>query len=161
MAKIKRSQVKHFVNTTPTSTAATYKLLGTGVTTGQPNMNPKTTEETYINADTATISVDSYAPSMQVEMTPDANEDVWAFIDNIRTNRKVLSDAETDIVEVDYWKSSNTSGYPARKQNVAIQIDNDLGGDGGTPAKITFTFNYQGDPVSGRYNVSSGIFTSG
>lgn len=155
MAKIKRSQVKHFLNTAPTSTNAVYKLLGTGVTTGQTAMNPKTTEETYISQDTATITIDSYAPTMQVEMTPDASEDVWAFIDAIRTLRKVGSDAETDIVEVDYFKSSNTSGWPARKQNVSVQIDNDLGGDGGTPAKITFTFNYQGDPTSGRFSVSS------
>ncbi len=160
MAKIKRSQVKLYINTTPSSSTATYKLLGTGVVTAQPNMNPKITDETYIDDDTATKSVDGYAPELPVEMTPDADEDVWTFIDDIRTNRKIGSDAETDIVEVDYWKSSNTSGYPARKQDIAVQIDNDLGGDGGSPAKISFTFLYQGDPTSGRFNVSSATFAA-
>lgn len=160
MAKIKRSEVRTFVNTTPSSSSATYKLLGVGVTTGQPAMNPSNTTETYIHEDNATTTIDSYAPTMPVEMTPNTTDDVWLFIDDIRTNRKVGSAAETDIIEVDLFKSSSGGAYPARKQSVAIQIDNDLGGDGGTPAKISFTFNYQGSPISGSYNVSSGTFTS-
>ena len=68
MAKIKRSQIKTFMDITPSSTA-TYKLISDGVTTGKINMNPKTTEETYIGEDSATITVDSYAPTMPVGAT--------------------------------------------------------------------------------------------
>ena len=58
--KIKRSQIATLVNVTPNSSTASYKLLGVGVTTGSEEMNPKTTEETYIHEDTASISIDSY-----------------------------------------------------------------------------------------------------
>jgi hypothetical protein len=154
--KIKRSQIATFVNVSST-TGAVYKLLGLGVTTGKVNMNPKTTEETYIDQDTANISIDSYAPTMPVEMTAHNGDDVFEFIDTLRKNRAVLDDAETDIVEVDLYETSASGSYPARKQNVSIQID-DWGGDGGTPAKINFTFNYMGNATSGSYNVSSGLF---
>ena len=38
--KVKRSQVATFLNTSSTS-GATYKLVGVGVTTGKINYNPK------------------------------------------------------------------------------------------------------------------------
>jgi hypothetical protein len=158
MSKVKRSQIATYVNTTP-STTATYALLGVGVTTGKINMNPKTTEETYIHEDTANISLDSYAPTLPVEMTVHDDDDVFEFIDDLRINRAVLDDAETDIVNVFLYQSSTTGGYPAEKQSVSVQID-DFGGDGGTPAKINFTFNYLGDAVSGAFDVTSKAFTS-
>ena len=157
MAKVKRSQIATFVNSTPSSSTPTYKLLGVGVTTGKVNMNPKTTEETYIHEDTATITVDSYAPTQPVEMTIESTNDVFTFIDGLYANRSVLSDAETYIVEVDYYKSSAASAWPARKQKVSIQID-DKGGDGGQPAKINFTMNHQGAAVAGSFNPVSASF---
>lgn len=158
MAKIKRSQIKHFVNTT-TTTGAVYSLLGVGVTTTTPAMNPKTTEETYVHQDTATITIDSYAPTMPVEMTPDTTDAVFQFIDAIRKNRKTLSEAQTDIVEVRLYETSSGNAYPATKQTVSVQIDEGLGGDGGVPAKIKFTFNYIGDPTQGSFNVSTLAFS--
>jgi hypothetical protein len=158
MAKIKRSQIATFVNVSST-TGASYKLLGVGVVTGKVNMNPKTTEETYVHEDTASISVDSYAPTLPVEMTAVAGDDVFEFIDELRKNRATLGDAETDIVNVYYYESSSSGAYPAEQQNVAIQID-DFGGDGGTPAKINFTFNYVGNASSGTFNPTSGVFTA-
>jgi len=156
MAKIKRSEIATFLNVSST-TGANYQLLGVGVTTGKINMNPKTTEETYIHEDSATTTLDSYAPVMPVEMTAVAGNSIFNFVDGLRQDRAVLDDAETDLVNVYYYQSSSASGYPAEKQNVSIQID-DFGGDGGTPAKINFTFNYLGAGSSGYYSVSSGSF---
>jgi hypothetical protein len=155
--KVKRSKIATFVNTTPTSTNATYKLLGVGVVTGTVAMNPKTTEETYIHEDTASISVDSYAPTLPVEMTVVSDDDVFEFVDALRQSRSVLGDAETDIVNVWKYQSSAGGSYPAEKQRVSVQID-DFGGDGGTPAKINFTFNYVGNASSGGYFINSNSF---
>jgi len=123
-------------------------------------MNPKTTEETYVHQDTATISVDSYAPTMPVELTPHTEEAVFTYLDDVRVNRKVLADAETDIIEVRLYQSSASGAYPATKQAVSVAIDNGVGGDGGTPAKVSFTFNYLGDPIQGSFNITSKSFTS-
>jgi hypothetical protein len=161
MTKIKRSQVATYVNATgvATSSGTVYSLLGVGVPSATPNMNPKTTEETYVHEDTATISVDSYAPTMPVEMTAYTEDAVFTWLDDIRINRKVLADAESSIVEVRLYATSASGAYPATKQDVSVQIDNGLGGDGGSPAKVNFTFNYMGDPVQGSFNPTTKVFS--
>ena len=157
MAKIKRSQIQTFINITPSSTA-TYKLLGDGVTAGKIEYNPKTSEETYVHEDSATIAVESYAPVMPVEQTAISGDDVFDFVDDLRRDRAVLEDAETDIVNVWMYETGGPTAYPAEKQSVSIQID-DFGGDGGQAAKINYTINYVGDPIAGTFNASTSAFT--
>lgn len=161
MSKVKRSQVATYVNASgvATSSGTVYSLIGLGVPSATPNMNPKTTEETYINADTATISIDSYAPTMPVEMTAYTEDAVFTWLDGIRVNRKTLSDAESTIVECRLYQSSSSGAYPATKQTVSVQVDDGLGGDGGMAAKVNFTFNYMGDPVQGSFNPTTKVFS--
>ena len=156
--KIKRSEVQTFINTTPLSTA-TYKLLGDGVTTGTINYNPKTNEETYIHEDSATITLDSYAPTLPVEATAKSGDEAFDFVDNLRVTRAVLDDAETDIVNVWMYETGGPTAYPAEKQSVSIAIDS-FGGDGGVAAKINYTINFIGDPVLGTFNASTSAFTA-
>jgi hypothetical protein len=155
--KIKRSQVKMFLNTTPQSTA-TYKIIGDGVTNAKIAYNPKTTEETYVTQDSASISIDSYAPNVPVEASAKYGDDVFNYIDGLRIARAVLSAAETDVVNVWAYKSGGPSAYPAEKQTCSIQID-DFGGEGGVAAKINYTINYLGDPIVGTFNTGTSVFT--
>ncbi len=156
--KIKSSQVKSFMNTVPGGTAS-YDLIGDGVTSLKINYNPKTTEETYIHQDSASISVDSYAPVMPVEMTAKIGDDVFEFIDTLRKARAVGSAAETSIVNVWLYEAAVSGAYPAEKQNVSIQID-DMTMEGGVPVKINYTINYVGDVVPGTFNPTTGTFTA-
>lgn len=158
MGKIKRSEVKTFVNVNP-SGAASYKLIGDGVTTGAIGYNPKTSEETYIHEDSATISVESYAPTLPVEAIAVSGDDVFEFIDGLRIARAVLDDAETDIVNVWMYESGGPTAYPAEKQTVSIQID-EFGGDGGSSVKINYTVNFIGDPIVGTFNATTSAFTA-
>ncbi len=155
--KVKRSEIKTFMNTTP-ATTATYKLIGDGVTTGKINYNPKTTDETYITDDSATISIDSYAPTMPIEATAKNGDDVFEYVDGLRKARAVLADAETDIVNVWLYETATLGEYPAEKQSCSVQID-DFGGDGGTAAKINYTINFMGGAVLGTFNPTSKAFT--
>jgi len=155
--KIKSSQVKMFLNTTPEATA-TYSLIGDGVKSFKINYNPKTTEEHYVHQDTGSTSVDSYAPTVPVEMTAKVGDPAFAFIDALRKARAVGADAETDIVSVWLYETPTAGAYPAERQNVSIQID-DLTVEGGVPVKINYTINYVGDPVLGTFNPTSGTFT--
>ena len=161
MARVKRSQVATYVNATgvATSTGTVYSLLGVGVASGAASMNPKTTEETYIHQDTATISVDAYAPTLPVEMTAYTEDAIFSWLDGIRVARAVGSAAETYLVEARFYQTSAASAYPATKQMVSVQVDNALGGDGGSPAKVSFTFNYMGDPVQGSFNPTTKVFS--
>lgn len=158
MAKIKRSQVMTFLNTTP-STAATYSLIGSGVTAGSIAYNAKVEEETYIHEDNATMTIEGYAPKLPLEAVAVTADPVFEFIDGLRIARAVLDDAETDVVNVWAYKAGGPTAYPAEKQTVAIQID-DFGGDGGSSTKINYTINYIGDPVAGTFNVSTKAFTA-
>lgn len=154
---VKRSKFATFMNVAPTSTAS-YKLIGDGVKSAVIAMGPKTTEETYIHQDTASKSVDSYAPSLPVEQIAKAGDDVFDFIDGLRQNRAVLDDAETDIVNVWLYETPALGEYPAEKQSVSIAIEN-FGGDGGSSVKIGYTINYLGDAVPGTFNPTTKAFT--
>jgi hypothetical protein len=147
--KVKRSLIKSFLNT-GTILSPTWSLLADGVVAGKINYAPKTTEETYIDQDTASISVDSYAPNLPIEATAKAGDTVYDYIDALRKARGVLADAETEIVNVWLYRTPANGYYLAEKQNVSIQVD-DFGGEGGVPAKINYTINFVGDPTLGIF----------
>lgn len=153
MAKIKRSKFKTFLNTGTIGTPV-WSLLSEGVTSGVVNMNPKTTEETFIGEDNARISVDSYAPTMPVQMTANNGDAVFEYLDAKRKTRSVLDDVETEVVNVWYYETPANGYYYAEKQSVSIQVDS-WGGDGGASAKLAYTINYLGDPVAGVFKVAA------
>lgn len=157
-SKIKSSQVKLFLDTTPEATA-TYSLIGDGVKSFKINYNPKTTEEHYVHQDTGSTSVDSYAPTVPVEMTAKVGDEAFEFIDALRKARAVGADAETDIVSVWLYESAVSGAYPAERQPVSIQID-DMNVEGGTPVTINYTINYVGDATQGTFNPTTGAFTA-
>jgi len=154
MAKIKRSEVLTYIDTG----SSTYELLGEGIVTGLINYNPKVTEETYIHQTNATISVEGYAPTMPVEATAVAGDAAFEYLDTLRKSRPTLADAETYIVNVWNYETGGPTAAPAEKQQVCVQFDS-FGGEGGASAKISFTLNYIGDPVTGTFNTSTKVFT--
>lgn len=156
--KIKSSQVKLFIDTTPDATA-TYSLIGDGVKSWKINYNPKTTEEHYVHQDTGSTSVDSYAPTLPVEMTAKVGDAAFEYIDSLRKARAVGEDAETDIITVWLYEAPTSGAYPAEKQPVSVQID-DITVEGGVPVSINYTINYVGDAVQGTFNPTSGTFTA-
>jgi len=156
MAKIKRSEFLTYIDV---DGEESYYLLGVGVINGTTNMNPKTTDETYIHEDSATITVDSYAPTMPIEVTADNGDEVFEYLDGLRKNRSVLGDCETTIVNVWNYETGGPSAAPAEQQDVSIQIDS-FGGEGGSAIKLNVTINYQGDPTAGTFNTSTKSFSA-
>lgn len=154
---VKRSEFAVFMNITP-GDSATYALIGDGVTTGSINYNPQTLEETYIHQDSGTTEIESYRPTLPLEMTCKAGDDVFDFVDGLRQSRAVLDDAKTDVVLVYLYEDAVGGEYPAEKQGVSIQIDT-FGGDGGASNKLAYTINFLGDPAGGSFNPSSKEFT--
>lgn len=156
MVKIKRSEIATFIDIDPGN--EDYQLLGEGVIDGKINYNPKTSEETYISEDTAHIAVESYAPTMPIEMTCVTGDPCFEFIDNLRKTQAVLGDAETTIVNVWMYETGGPAAYPAEQREVSIQID-DFGGPGGESGKINFTINFTDDPVTGTFDSGDSSFT--
>lgn len=157
MGKIKRSHFKTFLNT-GTQNSPVWSLIGDGVKTGAIQYNPKTSEDTYIHEDSATISIESYAPTMPIEATAIAGDAVFEYIDTLRKSRAVLDAAEGDVVNVWLYKDAIGGYYPAERQSVSLQID-EFGGDGGSAAIFNFTVNFVGDPTLGRFSPAGGSYT--
>lgn len=156
MAKIKRSLVKSFLNTN-TVLSPTWSLISEGVSSATVNMNPNVLTETYIGNDNATITVESYAPTMPVEASAIAGDAVYAWIDALRKGRDVLTDAETEVVNVWLYETPALGIYYAEKVSVSVQCDS-FGGDAGTAAKLPYTINYLTAPVVGGFDPSGLVF---
>lgn len=157
MPKIKRSQIKTFLNT-GTIAVPIWSLVGDGVVSMRINYNPKTLEETYISEDSANISVESYSPTAPIEMTALNGNATFEYIDSLRKGRSVLGDVETEIVNVWLYKTPYSGQYAAERQRVSIQID-DFGGEGGSAAKENYTINFIGDSVQGTFKPTTLVFT--
>lgn len=150
MAKIKRSLVKTFLNT-GTIAVPVWSLISAGVPEGVISMNPKTSEETYIGDDSATIAVESYAPTMAIESTAITGDDAFDWLDAARQARDLLGDAETEIVNVWLYETPALGYYYAEKIDVSVQVDT-FGGPGNEAVKLAYTINYIGDPVAGGFD---------
>jgi hypothetical protein len=162
MTEQKRSKLAHFLNTTPSATAPTYKRVGNGVVTATMNYGPKTTSETYIHEDAAHTTVDSYQQTLPLEQTAYPGDDVFNFVEAIRVaGPSIGANDLTQLVEVPLWGTpeSDNITYPATRWNVAIQIDS-VGGEGGGKAKVNYTINILGAGVAGTFNTTSLAFTA-
>jgi hypothetical protein len=160
MAKVKRSEFALFLDTTPAATNPTWSRVGSGFTTGTLNYNPEVTTETYIHEDTATTTLERYAPNMALEGQCINTDAIFEFIDTLRRSRAVGTAAETDALLVYLYETpTSTDKYPAELQPVTIQIDS-FGGDGGVTNRINFTIGFRGDPTLGTYDVSANSFTA-
>ena len=157
LTKIKRSEFAAFLNTSPSSTA-TYARMGKGITGQTVAYNPTVNTEQYINEDSATSSVDAYAPSINTPQTCYKGDAVFDFVDGLRKSRAIGSAAETDVVLVYIYDSTTGSGatsYAAEKCKCCISIE-EFGGDAGNPLSITYTVNLNGDPIIGTATISEG-----
>ena len=152
MAKVKRSLFRSFLNT-GTLLSPTWSLIGQGVTSGAISYDPQVEEETYIHEDSATITVESYSPQLPLEASAVTGDAVFEYLDTLRKGRKILTDAETEVVNVWLYQTAIASYYAAEKQPCSVQID-EFGGEGGSSVKINYTVNFLGSPILGRFNVS-------
>lgn len=154
--KIKRSLFATFINTTPGSTE-TWVRMGKGITSQKISYNPTVTTEQYIDENNATSSVDSYAPSLDGTQTCYKGEPVFEYIDNLRKNRAVGAELETQVLLV-YLYDGTAESYKAEKNNCVVQLG-DYGGDGGGNVTMTYTVGLNGDPEIGTAKIASGTVT--
>ena len=157
MAKVKRSLFRSFLNV-GTVLVPNWGLIGTGVTSGSIGYNPKVEEATYIHEDSATISVESYAPKFPLETVAVIGDDVYEFVDTLRKSRGILSSAEAEVVNVWMYRTPIAGYYEAERQACSVQLD-EFGGEGGTSAKLNYTINFNGEPVLGRFNPTTKVWS--
>lgn len=144
---VKRIQKVAFLDTAKNVSNPTWGLVGTGITTLTVNYNPNKTTEQWIIHENATTRLESYQATIDAEQTAYYGDDVYDFVDNLRYDMVTGADAETSILLIDKYVSSN-GGYRAQRFACTVSVNSD-GGDAGQGAKITYTIDLNGDPVNG------------
>ena len=137
---------------------ASWKLIGDGVTTLTYSYNPNTTSETYINQDNATTTLDSYAVSIDGEQKALFGDDVFDFIDELRTSLAVGDEAITNLLLIDRYNEVSTGNFKAQVFKCVVSVTS-YGGDGGTTPTIGFTISANGNPTNGTATINNGEFT--
>ena len=155
--KAKRSQWYTFLNTGTTETPV-WVREGRFASEMTAQMNPQTTTTQDVTQDTGETDITGYQPNIPVSKSVSKSDPAFEFIDEIRRERKILSDAYAQIVHVDVFNPNEDNSYPAELQNVSIQIDS-FGGAASDPLTISYTYNYRGDAVKGTATISDGTVT--
>lgn len=146
--KAKRSDYYTFLNT-GTADTPTWVREGRFASELTVQMNPQTTTNQDVTQDTAETDITGYQPSIGLSKSVSKSDPAFPFIDDIRRKRKILSDAYSQILNVDVFNKSEDGSYPAEQQDVSIQIDS-FGGSASDPLTIGYSYNYRGDPVTGK-----------
>lgn len=155
--KAKRSQWYTFLNT-GSEGSPTWVREGKFASELTAQMNPQTKTTQDVTQDTAETDITGYQPSIGISKSVSKTDPTFEFIDKIRRSRSILSDAYTQILNVDVFNEQSDNKYPAELQNVSIQIDS-FGGNASDPLTIGYTYNYRGDPVKGTVTLSDGTPT--
>lgn len=123
-------------------------------------MNPQTSTTQDVTQDTSETDITGYQPSIGLSKSVSKSDPTFEFIDEIRRKRKIMSDAYSEILNVDVFNKKTDGSYPAELQKVSIQIDS-FGGAASDPLTISYTYNYRGDPVTGTVAITEGkpVFT--
>lgn len=155
---IKRSKFAEFLNTTPGSSTPTWSRIGKGVSENTISYNANVVTETFIHEDSASNSVDSYAPQIPVTQYAYKGDPVFDFVDGLRKKRATGTDCETQLLMVYVYDTADDTSYVAERNEVAIQVDT-YGGTGGERNQIGYNILFNGDPTTGTATITSGTPT--
>jgi hypothetical protein len=137
----------------------TFELLGTGFTELNESPSAQTTSKRYINQSSASQSVTGYEWSSSFNADQIKSEKAIEYIRKIGEMQLTGADTEAEYIIVDLDQEAQTSGYRARKINVAIAVDSFDDNDG--ELGISGTFLGQSDPIEGTFDTSTKSFTLG
>lgn len=159
--KIKRKLQAIYIDTTPSGTTPTYDLIGVNVSEATINYNPQTNTEQDIISDTASTEIVGYQPNVSITQQVSKGDPAFEFVNALRRQRATLADSYTSVILVDlYDETTQNSGiYFAEKQNCSIQIDS-YGGAGSEPLSISFTINFRGDGIDGKFTLNTKTFVA-
>ena len=82
---------------------------------------------------------------------------LFARLQDIIDEGRVLEDVKTDVVEVKLWEEGENGSYSAIREEVYIEVTS-YGGDT-TGYQIPFTLHFTGNKTKGTFNVETKEFT--
>lgn len=149
LERVKRSQFKLFLDTTPTDLSPTWKLEGWGVEEASISYNANVDRIKYIVEDSARSDHTSNDKQASITKKTYKGEPVFEFVNAGRDKLNYV----THILEVDSWNGTGSS-YPAKMSDGLIAIT-DYSGE-----EISYDLYFEGDPVDGTVTFNaSGVPT--
>lgn len=148
LEKIKRSQFKLFLDTTPTTTTPTWKLEGWGVEEASISYNGNIERTKYIIEDSARSDHTSNDKQSSIEKKAYKGEPCFEFINDGRDKLNYV----THILEVDSWNGTGST-YPAKMSDGLIAVTEYSG------EQISYDLYFDGDPVEGTVTFADGVPT--
>ena len=157
MAKIERKYLAHFINAAENGQLADYERLGKDLEEYSPELSAQVDKRKNILGQTSVV-ISGYEKSAAVEpFYAVAGSSLFARLQGIIDEGKVLEELKADVVEVKLWEQETEQGFPAIREEVYIEVTS-YGGDT-TGYQIPFTIHYTGNKVKGFFRVESRSFT--
>ena len=158
MAKIERKYLAHYSNAAALNAeAAAYERLGKDLEEFSPELSAQVDTKKNILGETS-ILISSYEKTGSVEpYYAEEGSSLFARLQDIIDNGRVLDALKTDVVEVKLWENTQEGVYPAIREEAYIEVTS-YGGDT-TGYQIPFTLHFTGNKVKGSFNVITKTFT--
>ena len=158
MAKIERKYLAHYINAAQSGQEADYERLGKDLSEFSPELSAQVETQKNILGQTSVV-ISGYEKTAAVEpYYAVAGSSLFAWLQSVIDEGKVLEDLKTDVVEVKLWEEETETGFPAIREEVYIEV-NSYGGDT-TGYQIPFTIHYTGVKQKGSFQVDSRTFTA-
>ena len=140
--KINRDDLVTYLDITPGS-AATYALLGIGITSYGIAYNPQVETEKWIIHKNATNEVSSVQKQGDVSQKMYKGDPCFEFAHGLRG--KTGADIKTNILDIDMWDEVAEGEYKAELSEGILAVTN----KGAEDAVLEYSLYYNGDPKEG------------
>ena len=158
MSKIERKYLAHFINAAKLgSESAQYERLGKDLEEFSPELSANVETKKNILGQTSVV-ISGYEKTGAVEpYYAESGSALFAKLQDIIDEGRVLEDVKTDVVEVKLWEEGENGSYSAIREEVYIEITS-YGGDT-TGYQIPFKLHFTGNKTKGSFHVETKEFT--
>lgn len=159
MSKIERKYLAHFINAAAAGDGkAQYERLGKDLEEFSPELSATVETKKNILGQTSVV-ISGYEKTGAVEpYYAEEGSALFARLQDIIDESRVLEDVKTDVVEVKLWEESTGGSYSAIREEAYIEVTS-YGGDT-TGYQIPFALHFTGNKVKGTFNVETREFTA-
>ena len=159
MSKIERKYLAHFINAAPLGEEnAQYERLGKDLEEFSAELSAQVETKKNILGQTSVV-ISGYEKTGSVEpYYAESGSALFARLQDIIDEGRVLEDVKTDVVEVKLWEPGQNGTYNAIREEAYIE-GTSYGGDT-TGYQIPFTLHFTGNKVKGTFNVETREFTA-
>lgn len=138
--------------------AAEYNRLGNGVNSFTPTNSPTVDTKHYINMSAPSHSVTAVEKTYAFAADYLKGDPCLDYVSGL--DGKTGDDCKTEMIDVDMSAGTEPSeGYPAKKYEIVISLEQPYSIEGGQNQQMSGTFYTNGDAVDGTFKTSTKAFT--